>query len=94
MAATYLDPLTDLYSHKKKIGPLLAAISKAKPDNGIADMEGFAEGGGIIPSIVDWTNRNIVQPATGMIQNVMPHPTVAPAPALQPSQVGSGYLNQ
>ena len=54
---------------------------------------GFDQGGMFAP-IMDWTNKNIIGPAKGLIMGIAPHPTTpAPAP-LQPNQMGTGLLNR
>ena len=95
-----LDPLTDLYSHKRRFGSLTKALSKVPSGAGISDMpEGYAEGGGVL----DWVNKNIVQPVQTFGQSVVkgyqqsstPTQTSAPAVGVAPSgSLGSGYAQQ
>jgi hypothetical protein len=79
-----LDPLTDLYSHKRRPGMLLKAVNKNAPvpsapvmsGPGIADLpEGYQESGGIMGTAGDWLKRNVVQPVQSFVNRTVSTPT-------------------
>ena len=96
-----LDPLTDLYSHKRRAGMLSNAVRKTTAPTapvmsgpGIADMpEGFQEGG-MLAGPIDWAKRNIVQPVQNFVSNLAPSTPAPVNPTPPPQNIGTGYVQQ
>lgn len=96
-----LDPLTDLYSHKRRAGMLSNAVRKTTAPSapvmsgpGIADMPQGYEEGGMLAGPMDWAKRNIVQPVQNFVSNLVPSTPAPVNPTPPPQNIGTGYVQQ
>ncbi len=96
-----IDPLTNFMSGNRKKTSKMLTDALAKQKQGLIEpmQEGGVAGyqeGGMVDRAVDWTRRNVIQPAGQAAHDaLMSVPATIPQRApIQAPQMGTGYLNQ